>query len=153
MIVAMSMAGLVLAAATSAQQGSFGTAAEARAMLDKAVAAVKTDKAKALATFNQGQGEFLDRDLYPFCFDASDGKFVAVGPNAKQLLGTDVRMLKDPTGKMYGAELYSAAQGQHGAIVEVNYMFTRPGGDKALFPKVTFVSKAVDLGCGVGYYK
>ena len=153
MIGAVSMAGLVLAAATSAQQGSFGTAAEAHAMLDKAVAAVKADKIKALATFNQGQGEFLDRDLYPFCFNASDGKFVAVGPNAKQLLGTDVRMLKDPTGKAYGAELYSAAQEQDGAIVEVDYMFTRPGGDKALFPKVTFVSKAVDLGCGVGYYK
>src|SRR6516162_9801726 len=46
-----------------------GTAAEAKAMLDRAVAAVKADKTKALDTFNKGEGGFLDRDLYPFCFN------------------------------------------------------------------------------------
>jgi len=55
---------LTLSAAASADQG--GTADEARAMLDKAVAAVKADKTKALETFNKGQGGFLDRDLYVF---------------------------------------------------------------------------------------
>src|SRR6516165_11929205 len=44
-----------------------GTAAEAKAMLDRAVAAVKADKTKALDMFNKGEGGFLDRDLYPFC--------------------------------------------------------------------------------------
>jgi hypothetical protein len=64
-------------------------------MLDKAVAAVKADKAKALDMFNKGEGGFKDRDLYPFCFNLSDGIFV---PTIKQLLGADVRALKDPTG-------------------------------------------------------
>jgi len=36
-------------------------------MLDKAVAAVKADKAKALQQFGKGEGGFQDRDLYPFC--------------------------------------------------------------------------------------
>ena len=63
---AASIAALTFAAAAFAQQGQFGTAQEARAMLDKGVTAVKADKTKALAMFNNQEGEFLDRDLYPF---------------------------------------------------------------------------------------
>ncbi len=63
---------LTLSAAAFAQQG--GTAQEARAMLDKAVAAVKADEAVALAMFNKGEGGFKDRDLYPFCFRSADGE-------------------------------------------------------------------------------
>ena len=46
-------------------------------MLAKAVAAVQADKTKALDMFNKGEGGFLDRDLYPFCFNTSDGKIVS----------------------------------------------------------------------------
>ncbi len=38
-----------------------GTEAEAKAMLTKAVAAVKTDQAKAIDMFHKGEGGFLDR--------------------------------------------------------------------------------------------
>ena len=114
--------------------GQFGTADEAKAMLVKAVAAVKADKTKALDMFNKGEGGFLDRDLYPFCFNVSDGKIVAVGnPNAKQLLGTDIRTLKDATGKVFGLELYAAAQKPEGQITEVSYMFPRPGPTRRRF--------------------
>ena len=131
-----------------------GTAAEAKAMLDKAVAAVKADKTKALDMFNKGEGGFLDRDLYPFCFNVSDGEILAVAsPNAKQFLGTDIRDLKDATGKVYGPELYAAAQKPEGQIGEVSYMFPRTGPDKTPVAKVSFVTKVGDLGCGVGYYK
>ena len=51
----------------------YGTADEAKAMLESAVAAVKEDKAKALDMFNKGEGGFKDRDLYVFCANASDG--------------------------------------------------------------------------------
>jgi hypothetical protein len=54
-------------------QGQLGTAAEAKAMQEKAVAAVKADKAKALDIFKKGEGGFKDRDLYPFCFNSGDG--------------------------------------------------------------------------------
>jgi hypothetical protein len=50
--------------ASAEQRGQFGTADDAKAMLMKAVAAMKADKAKALAMFNKGEGGFLDRDLY-----------------------------------------------------------------------------------------
>ena len=54
-----------------------GTATEANAMLDKAVVALKADKAKTLDMINKEEGGFLDRDLYVFCFNLSDGKQVA----------------------------------------------------------------------------
>jgi signal transduction histidine kinase len=131
------------------QQGQLGTAAEAKAMLEKAVSAVKVDRTKALAMFNNGEGGFKDRDLYPFCFESGNGT-VAATP-AKNLIGTDVRALKDKTGKPFGEELYRAAQ--KATITEVSYMFPRPGTDTTPVEKISFVTKVGDLGCGVGYYK
>jgi hypothetical protein len=152
-IAAVSAASLLLSPAAFAQQTG-GTADEAKVMLMKAVAAVKADKAKALDMFNKGEGGFLDRDLYVFCGNISDGKQVANGnPNAKQLLGTDVRTLKDATGKDFGAELYAAYQKPEGEITEVSYMFPRPGADKTPVAKASFATRVGDLGCGVGYYK
>jgi len=149
-IAAGSIAVIALSTTAFSQQASFGTAQEARAMLVKAVSAVKANKADALATFNMGEPGFKDRDLYPFCFNLSDGAFVA---GIKELLGTDTRILKDPTGKPIGQDLFAAAQKPEGEITEVAYMFPRPGPDKTPVPKITFVAKAGDLGCGVGYYK
>jgi hypothetical protein len=68
-MLAAAVAVIMLSSTAFAQQPSpFGNADEAKAMLAKAVAAVKADKTKALDMFNQGEGGFLDRDLYPFCF-------------------------------------------------------------------------------------
>ena len=136
-------------------QAQYGTAAEAKAMLEKAVAAVKADKAKALDMFNKGEGGFLDRDLYPFCANVSDGKFVAVyNPNARQLIGqVDMRTLKDSTGKAFGQEQFAAAQKPEGELTEVSYLFSRPGADPTPVPKVSFTTKIGDVVCGVGYYK
>ena len=131
-----------------------GTATEARAMLDKAVVAVKADKAKTLDMINKGEGGFLDRDLYVFCFNIGDGKAVANGstnPAAKKTIGVDVRTLKDATGKVFGQELYDAAK--EGQITEVSYMFPKPGTDTTPVAKISLVTKVGDLGCGVGYYK
>jgi signal transduction histidine kinase len=155
MMAAASATVLALSAAAFAQQpGQYGTAEEAKAMLLKAVAAVKADKTKALEMFSKGEGGFLDRDLYPFCFNISDGKALAIGnPNAKQLVGQDLRTFKDPTGKEFGKEQYAAAQKPEGQITEVSYLFPKPGADPKPVPKVSFITRASDLGCGVGYYK
>ena len=143
----------IVVAGAALAQAQYGTATEARAMLDKAVAAVKTDKAKALDMFNKGEGGFLDRDLYPFCGNVSDGKILAVAnPNAKQNIGKDVRELKDATGKAYGQELFAAGQKPEGQITEVSYEFARPGDPKPV-PKVSYVTRVGDIYCGVGYYK
>jgi hypothetical protein len=153
MIAAASVALLALSPTGFAQQ-QYGSRDEAKAMLLKAVAAVKADKTKALDMFNKGEGGFLDRDLYPFCSNLSDGKNVAINNNnAKQLLGVDARTLKDPTGKEFGKELYAAGQKSAGEITEVSYMFVRPGPDTKPVAKVSFVANAGDIYCGVGYYK
>ena len=147
---AASAAALVVGTSAFAQEAQYGTAKEAQAMLANAAAAVKADKKAALVMFNNGEVSFKYRDLYPFCFDLSDGQFVAAIPS---LMGTDVRALKDPTGNVFGPELYAAAQKPEGEVSEVTYMFPRPGADKTPVPKVTFITKAGDLGCGVGYYR
>ena len=144
----------VLAFSTTAFAADHGTADEAKAMLLKAVAALKADKTKTLDLINDGKGGFLDRDLYVFCANNSDGKVVAIGnPNAKELIGVDTRTQKDVNGKAFGQELYDAYQKPEGQISEVSYVFVRPGPDKTPVPKVSFVTRIGDLGCGVGYYK
>jgi hypothetical protein len=101
------------------------------ALLTKAVAAVKADKAKALDEFKEREGGLKDRDLYVFYANASDGKIVAVlaNPNVKSLLGTDQRTLKDSTGKAFGEELFAAAQKPELQFTEVTHLFPKPGAD------------------------
>ena len=140
---------LVVAISASAfAQAQFGTAAEAKAMLEKTVAGMKTDPAKTIAQINKGEGGFKDRDLYPVCI-GSDGKFVA-HPIAERI-GLVVKDIKDVTGKAYGEEFLKVAA--EGKFAEVSYMFPRPGEDKTPVQKVSFVTKVGDYICLVGYYK
>ena len=151
LMIAMASAMVLTLSATAFAQG---TASAARTMLDKAVVAVKADKAKTLDTINKEEGGFLDRDLYVFCFNIGDGKAVANGstnPAARKTIGVDVRTLKDATGKVFGQDLYDAAK--EGQIAEVSYMFPKPGADMTPVAKISLVTRVGDLGCGVGYYK
>lgn len=68
----------------------FGTAAEAKAMFDRAVAALKTNESTALAVFNDKDNKnYHDRDLYVFCYRMNDGIFTA---HVNQtMMGKDVR--------------------------------------------------------------
>ena len=90
-IAAALAAALTFSPMAFAQQPSqFGNAEQAKAMLVKAVAAVKADKTKALDMFAKGEGGFLDRDLYPFCFNISDGKIHPyANANGRARWGTD----------------------------------------------------------------
>jgi hypothetical protein len=155
---------LVLAAASAAVlavspgalgQQTGGAADEAKAMLMKALAAVRADKAKALDMFNRGEGGFRNRDLYVFCVNASDGTIVAMGnPNLRQALGTDVRAAQNSTGRAFGVEVYAAMQKPEGQITEVSYMMPKPGADDTPVAKISLITRAdSELGCGVGYYK
>ena len=134
------------AALAAAQQ--FGTAAEAKAMLDRAVAELKANETAALAKFNDKENkQFRDRDLYVFCFNTSDGKFSA-HPNPT-LMGTDARALKvkdDPLGQ----RLFD--QAKEGTVTTVSYSFPKPGTTDPV-PKESYVTRVGNQGCGVGYYK
>jgi signal transduction histidine kinase len=122
----------------------FGTAAEAKAMLERAVSALKENKDRALEMFIKGEGGFKDRDLYPFC-GGPDGMFTA----HPTLVGKSLKDLKDKAGQPLGEEIYRVAE--EGKISEVSYMWPRPGETEPV-QKVTYVTKTGDQVVAVGYY-
>ena len=135
----------LLASPCAFAASEYGSAKEARAMLNKAVAEVKKDKAAALDKFNKGEAGFKDRDLYPFCADL-DGNTTA-HPTHK---GKDLKVLTDKKGKAFGQEIFKVAK--EGKISEVSYMWPKPGQTDPV-KKVTYVTRVGDQVCGVGYYK
>ena len=137
---------LVLSTTASVWAADFGTAEEAKAMLEKAVTAVKQDKAKALDAFNAGEAGFKDRDLYVFC--AGPDGIITVHPAIK---GQQIKSLVDKNGKKLGEAIVASAA--EGKISEVDYMWPRPGADTTPVQKVSYVTKVADQVCGVGYYK
>lgn len=144
----VAVSALALAMPAFAQKAEIGNAAEAKAMLEKAVAAVKSDKAKALDAFNKGEGGFKDRDLYPFCGNASDGQMVAHPSEAVRKL--KLADIKDKNNFAFGAEMVKLAAADK--IGEVAYMWPKPGSETPV-QKISYVTKVADLICGVGYYK
>jgi dienelactone hydrolase len=131
--------------AAVAKAGDSGTAAEAKAMLERAVVALKASKADALAKFQKGEGGFKDRDLYVFCI-GPDGTWSA-HPSVQ---GQSVKAWPDADGTLPGEKMLKSAQ--EGKIAELSYHWPRPG---ALEPvlKVAYFTKVGDQVCGVGYYK
>ena len=123
----------------------YGTASEARAMLEKVVAGIKADPAATIEQINKRDPKFSDRDLYPTCA-GPDGKMVA-NPNPARL-GIVQKDSKDASGKPYGEEL---ARAQEGVFSEVSYLSPRPGADKTPVPKIAFVTKVAGYICLVGY--
>ena len=144
LIIACSADLMLLSASGGAAQ--YGTAQEAKAMLKKAVVAVRDDKAKALDTFNKGEGGFRERDLYVFCANASDGALTA-HPTMK---GEHLQDIKGKKGFPLGQEMMQKAT--EGTTKTVSYWWPRPGTDTPL-EKTSFYTKVGDQICGVGYYK
>src|SRR5262245_61196854 len=98
-------AALLLSTVASVAETQFGTPEEAKDMLERAVAAVKGDKAKALDMFNKGEGGFKDRDLYVACANASDG-IVTAHPTMK---GKQLRDILGKKGHPLGQEMMQKA--------------------------------------------
>ena len=138
----------VLSTTASVWAADFGTAEEAKAMLERAVAAVKEDKAKALDMFNNGAGGFKDRDLYVWCANASDG-IVTAQPYMNR--GKQLRDIKGKRGAPFGETIMQNAT--EGPIKETTYWFPRHGGTGEVLEKTVFYTKAGDQICAVGYYK
>jgi hypothetical protein len=151
-ILTFALASFVLwssAAFAVAQQS--GTAAEAKAMLNRAIAALKANEAAALAAFNdKSNKDYHDGDLYVFCFHMNDGMFTAhVNP---AMLAKDVRTIKlmgDPFGQRTFDVIKNAPEG---TVSAVDYIFPKPGTTNPV-PKESYVTRIGNEGCGVGYYK
>jgi cytochrome c len=126
-----------------------GTAAEAEALVKKAIAYMKANgREAAFAEINNPKGRFTDRDLYIFVYDMN-GKCVAHGLNLK-MIGKDLIELKDADGKQFVKERIDIAK-QNGKGWQ-DYKFTDPI-TKAIEHKRAYVEKYEDLIVGSGIYK
>ena len=150
LIFALASFGLLLGGSFAIAQQS-GTATEAKATFDRAVAALKANEATALAAFNdKNNKDYHDRDLYVFCYRMSDGIFTAHVNLA--LMGTDTRNIKvgdDPVGQRIYDTIKNAPEG---TVSTVAYKFQKPGATEPS-PKESYLTRIGNEGCGVGYYK
>jgi hypothetical protein len=147
---AMALALLCSAGMTSAAQ-QFASAEDAKAMLDRAVAALKSNETAALSAFNDPNSkEFHDRDINVFCFHISDGTITAY--SSPGLLGIDIRTLAlkdDPIGKRTYDTVATAPEG---SVVTMDYNFPKPGTSGPV-AKQSLEARVGDEGCAVGYFK
>jgi cytochrome c len=129
--------------------GEFGTAAEAEALVKKAVTHIKADgKEKAFAEINNPKGKFIDRDLYIFVYDIK-GVCVAHGFNQK-MIGKDLSGMKDKDGKSYVKERIEIANTKGKGWQD--YKFTDPV-SKKIEQKSAYIERLEDLIIGCGIYK
>lgn len=125
-----------------------GTPAEAKAMLQKAVAHYQAvGRTQALADFTSRKAPFFDRDLYVVCI-GKDRTIVAHG-GFPQTVGSSVDVLKDADGKPLGQAIIDAAAS--GGPGLVRYHMISPTSSR-LQPKVSYVQKVGDDVCLVGAY-
>ena len=126
-----------------------GTAAEAEAMVKKAVAMAKAKgNDAAFAEVNNKNGQFTDRDLYVFVYDIS-GKVVAHGQNPK-MIGKELIDMKDADGKAFVKERVEIAMTKGSGWQD--YKFTNPL-TKRIEHKRAYVERHEDLIFGSGIYK
>jgi len=142
------LAGIVIGVAALASGATvrYGTEAEARALLDKAVALFQKDGAPAVETIGKPSGPFFQRDLY----------VVVIGPDHKiaadaaepELVGSDVATLRDPLGKPWALLLQKQAT-EDGVVVDYEAKNPQTG---RVEDKSAVAVRAGDYVFSCGYY-
>ncbi len=141
---------LFSAVALSAQAADFATKPEAEAMVKKAVAYLKANKAdKAYAEINRKDGPFSDRDLYITVY-GMDGVVLAHGANPR-MIGKSLMEMKDVDGKAFVKERVELAKTKPSFWQE--YKFTNPVSGK-IEPKAMYCEPlGATIVCGGVYLK
>ena len=123
-------------------------AAEAKALLDKAVAYLdENGTAKALCAFNDPKGAFHQGPLYVFVIN-KDGLYFAHSA-APTLIGTSLRDTRDAAGQPMSNVVMDAIATQDSA--EVGYTWLNYETNK-VEKKKTFLKRVENFVLGVGYY-
>ncbi len=126
-----------------------GTAEQARALLDKAVALTRElGPERAFERFNDPQGGFVTNDEYVFAIGLEDGRYRASG-SSPNLVGLDVRTVNDAAGKPLFKEMIELARGQGEGTVD--YVWRNPA-TNAVEQKHSLIQRVDDVLLGVGYY-
>ena len=125
---------------------------QARALLDRAVAAVRGDRQAALEAFNQRKKEYFEDDLYVFVINLSDKRTLAHGADPS-LVGTDATQFVDVDATSFGRPLVermiTAVKASDRG--EIEYAWSNPVtnlGER----KHAYLAKVNQMIVGVGYY-
>lgn len=146
-ILMVSLIGFLCFSFASAQEK--GTAREAKALLDRAIAYyIANSKDKAFAAFNNTKGKFVYSDLYIYVIDIN-GDILAHGGDAK-LIGQHMIDLKDADGEKFIKAIVDETN--HNNKGSRDYKWTNPLTRK-IEKKSTFFERVGDVIIICGYYK
>lgn len=148
-ILAVLVAGCVLAVAGAAAAAEAGSKDEAVALVKKAIGFMQANGAdKAYAEFSNPKGQFVDRDLYVVIYDMN-GKCLAHGANVK-MIGRDLMDNKDVDGKEFVKERVEMMKKQPSGWQD--YKFRNPTSNQ-VEPKSMYIERVNDVIVGCGIYK
>ena len=134
------------AANTDARSG----ARDAGAMLEHAVSYLEDNGAeRAFAAFNNQKGSFHHNDLYTFVVGIEDGIMHAHGGAPEAIVGSDVRGLRDASGKLVIKDMLTAVNQPNGGTV--SYVWLNRVTNR-VEDKTTLVRRVGKYMVGVGYY-
>ena len=138
---------LFVAVSVFAQQR--GTPAEAKKMVEEAIAYIKANgQQKAFAEISNPNGRFVDRDLYITVFDMN-GTCLAHGA-IPEVIGKNRLDTRDTDGKVFIKERIEAAKTKGSGWQD--YKFLDPL-TKKVEPKTFYFERYNDLVVGCGVYK
>jgi cytochrome c len=147
MLASVAAAIISLAGVAAAQERA--TAADAEAMVKKAVTLLKTSgPEKAFPEFNKRSGQFVDRDIYIVVYGL-DGVVRAHGGNEK-LIGKDMLDAQDTDGKFFVKERVELARSK-GSFWQ-DYKFSNPL-SKKVEPKHMYCERVDEAAVCGGVYK
>jgi len=123
-----------------------GTANEAKAMVQKAIDAMKKNGIDAtVAEINKRDGQYQDRDLYVVVYDVKGKNIAHLNP---KMVGKDMIDLTDVDGKFFIRERLEIVKAKGKGWQD--YKFVNPT-TKQIEPKAMYVEKyeGVIVGCGI----
>jgi cytochrome c len=123
-----------------------GTAAEAKAMVQKAIASMKKNGIEnTLAEINKRDGQYKDKDLYVVVYSMAGQNLAHINP---KMVGKDMLELTDVDGKRFIKERIELAK-KNGSAWQ-DYKFLNPV-SKQIEPKSMYIEKyeSVIVGCGI----
>lgn len=126
-----------------------GSAKEAKALLDKAVALIKADGDKAYPKLQDKNGAFISKDLYVYVATL-DNAIVKVHPYAPGMIGKSWMTLKDANGFAFVQQLMEGAK--KNGKGSVDYSWSDPK-TKKVDKKSAYYERVGDVVAVSGYYK
>lgn len=139
---------VLFCASTIALAEDHGTAAEAKAMVQKAVTAMKKNGVdNTITEINKRDGQYKDKDLYVVVYSMTGQNLAHLNP---KMVGKDMLELTDIDGKHFIKERIELAKKNANAWQD--YKFLNPI-SKQIEPKSMYLEKYENVIVGCGIYK